>query len=298
MLSRLLETIADMDNPEGIPLCVVVIENGPVAPARDVVASFRNRLDIRYFREKRTGLVHARNAAIERSLETGAEWIGFLDDDERVSPVWLRAMCEAMERFPAARAFAGPVRLHNPAGATRWFPPPKKFNIRTGQPLWDITTGNLLLKRELLDRDGLGMRFDMAYNLSGGEDTDLALRLRRAGVKILWVQDARCDEDILPKNAGFRAKTALSIHYMHNFGRVNIRLYGAVSGRLLNAFLVVKWTFHAIAYLLAGGISGIFSRQKGQALIARGIQRACMGIGHFRSLYRGLDSHYVTVDGH
>ncbi len=298
MLATLLETLAGLGKPENSSLRVVIVENGPLTLSGKVVEKFSGELDIAYHHEPRSGLAIARNAVIERALDTGADWIGFIDDDERVDPGWLLAMCDAVQRFSEARVFSGPVQRYDPPDATKWYPGPVNIHVETGTQVWNITTGNLFVKRDVLAKEGLGFRFDEVFNMSGGEDTDFALRLRKAGVNIVWVQEAACEEDVLPERATFKAKAARSIHYMHNFGRINIRLKGPVLGRLYNLFLAVKWAYHSLAYFLVGSLVLMMNEEKGVKLIARGLQRGCLAIGYAQSLFQDLKPFYATVDGH
>jgi hypothetical protein len=55
-------------------------------------------------------------------------------------------------------------------------------------------TGNVLVSREILQK--LPKLFDERFGLSGGEDHDLFLRLRRQGARIVWADDALVFETI------------------------------------------------------------------------------------------------------
>ena len=183
MLKRQLDAIAGLKLPNDIKLEVVVIENGPNPSSSELVADFQKNLSIGYHTEPRIGLVFARNQAVEQALKTGAEWIGFFDDDEVVDANWVVAMIDATEKFPEARAFAGPVDRINPGTATKWYPAHKKPVGKTGMPVWRVATGNILFHRDIYTEDGLNMRFDERFNLTGGEDMHLFLRMRQRGAK-------------------------------------------------------------------------------------------------------------------
>jgi succinoglycan biosynthesis protein ExoM len=67
-------------------------------------------------------------------------------------------------------------------------------------PIIQNTAGNSLIRLSEVDR--LGLRFDPAFALSGGEDTMFFTALRRAGGETFFAADATILEDISPKRAG------------------------------------------------------------------------------------------------
>jgi len=297
MLKRQLEAAASLKLPDEIELDVVVVENGPNPSSSEMVVAFQKNLSIGYHTEPRVGLVFARNHAVEQALKTGAEWIGFFDDDEVVDTNWVVAMIDAMATFPEARAFAGPVDRINPETATKWYPAHKKPVGKTGIPVWRVATGNILFHRHIYAGDGLSMRFDERFNLTGGEDTHLFLRMRQRGANILWVPDAICTEFVSPERATLRARVGRGIRYMHCFGAVNQSLRGAVVGRVMNLLLSFKMLFHAASYALAGALFFLFNKERAEKYIAVSIYRLSMSIGYLLAVFVPLLPVYAKVDG-
>ncbi len=296
MLRRLLDTVVLLKRPENVSLQVVLIENGPLEYCGAVVRDYRDRLDISAFRQEKTGLVHARNMAVEKGLETGGDWIGFIDDDERMDPMWLEAMLWVMQAYPEARAFAGPVDVIPGEGATRWFAPQKNPNCQTGEVVWSTGAGNILFHRDIYAVSGY--RFDPDFNMSGGEDTELFWRLRRDGGKIRWVNEARCEEDALPERAGFRGRFRRTVRVFQNIGYIFRKHHGGFTGRLRAVAWIYKYGFQGLLHLLSGAVILVFSREKGAEQIGMAAFKIAAMAGCIRSLFLSPQAGYETVQGH
>lgn len=143
------------------------------------------------------GYTIARNRVLAAS--TCAEFLIFLDDDQRVRPGWLAGMLRAAEEHPGAivtgyRRLQLPHHLADPALrdaiASINVPP-------TRGPVSDAATGNTLIPIAAW-RDAGGPRFQSAFAGFGGEDTDFFQRLREAGVPLWCEPSLAVDEPIVP----------------------------------------------------------------------------------------------------
>jgi GT2 family glycosyltransferase len=182
---------------------VIVADNNSSDETRDVVErwmpEFGGRL--RYEFVGTQGKAHALNHAIE--IMRG-EFLALTDDDARVDPNWLRAAATGIRDHPEAAGFGGrvvaqwsttpvppwlavegPYRLHKCAVSGHDLGPDprvyKKGDSRMAMPVGV----NLFLSRRALERHG-GFRTD----LWPGEDTEMALRLWRAGERLVYLPDA------------------------------------------------------------------------------------------------------------
>jgi GT2 family glycosyltransferase len=81
-LARCLASLRDQDHPR---LDVLVVDNAPTRPVRELVDGLRTSLSIRYVLEPRPGLSRARNRAL---AEVGTDVVAFLDDDEVADHGW------------------------------------------------------------------------------------------------------------------------------------------------------------------------------------------------------------------
>lgn len=91
----------------GLRVEFVVIDNGGDSETKGVVASFRQLLPLRYFREEREGKGHSLN----RALDAGGlgEIIAGLDDDMSPEPNWIQEVLASCERHPEVDIFGGHV---------------------------------------------------------------------------------------------------------------------------------------------------------------------------------------------
>ncbi|GAA4753625.1 hypothetical protein GCM10025783_28160 [Amnibacterium soli] len=172
---------------------VLVVDNSPEAGARDLVARTPGPVD--YAHEPVAGIAAARNRALDEARSD--DLLVFIDDDERPTEGWLRALLGERSRSDAV-VVAGPVvsSFAVPPGpfvaAGRFF---DRRRLPTGSPIDVAATNNLLL--DLRKVRGLGLRFDPATGATGGEDTLFTRSVHARGGRMTW-----CDEavvhDIVP----------------------------------------------------------------------------------------------------
>jgi len=196
-----LQSLANQHLPKDVVLRLIVVDNDARGSARDCVDQMSAVLPIRYMVEPTKGLSFVRNRALSAALEDptmadDADYLAFIDDDERAAPDWLaQALRTARER--AADVVFGPVISLLPPTAPRWLRE-GNFHARprypTGTPRLFGATNNALVSTRLLRR--LEPRFSAEYAHSGGEDTDFFARLGRAKAVMLWCDEAVVSEDI------------------------------------------------------------------------------------------------------
>lgn len=298
MLTNLLESIVLLDPVPSVDLHIVIVENGPEVVSESVVGTFKAKLSVQHVHEPRIGIVRARNTAIEKSLETGADWIGFVDDDEIVDNAWLVRMVDAMHAYPKVRAFAGPVFVRLPDSATKWFPAPRIPRAKDGEKVFGIGAGNILFHRDVFAKDRYWFRFDLRFNLTGGEDAHLFESMQRKSINIIWVREAICSEDMLPERATLSSRMKRDMRYGQNAGAMNRLRYGPFPGSGLNALYGFKMLLHALAYMMASSIVVAFSREKMQNYIGIVLQKISRSAGYIHAIYATPADVYATVDGH
>jgi succinoglycan biosynthesis protein ExoM len=194
-LEATLESIAAQTLPAGLSLRVIVADNDetPVAEARIHAIGARLGLDLDYRHAPARSISIARNACLDAAR---AEWLAFIDDDETAEPRWIGAMIEEA-RAGGWDAVLGPVRAVYDSAAPGWMrrgdfhstrPVVRRGAIDTGY------SGNVLLRRAFVETAGL--RFDLRFGRTGGEDLDFFYRLRDAGGRIGFAPDAWVDEPV------------------------------------------------------------------------------------------------------
>ncbi|HKI00686.1 MAG TPA: glycosyltransferase [Thermoanaerobaculia bacterium] len=108
LLEKCLRSLLALDYPA---YEVVVVDN---APRDDATARLVAALPVRYVREPRPGLDHARNRGI---AEARHDLIAFTDDDTRADSGWLSALARAFAdpRVAAVTGLVAPAELETPA---------------------------------------------------------------------------------------------------------------------------------------------------------------------------------------
>ncbi len=197
LLGELLKSLA-RQKLGGIRARVIVVDNDREGSARAVVQAFRREapFPVVYAREETQGISYARNRALDLVRSPA---FAFLDDDETAHPDWLRLLWESLESHGADAVF-GRVRRLVPAGAPAWavnhylIHPPQ---FTTGQPVIVGPTNNVLVRAASLGEPPL--RFDPAFALTGGSDSDFFYRLHLSGKKLIRCAEAVVDDHWLPE---------------------------------------------------------------------------------------------------
>lgn len=187
---------------------VVVVDNGSTDDTPRVVADAQNSLThLRYVREPRIGLSHARNTGIRESR--GAV-VAFLDDDAEPSEAWVSAMLSAYDDETVG-AVGGRIEVAYPSGRPDWIPVGMEgyyghFDYGDERCWLEYPHypfgGNMSILRSLLVTAGgfrpqLGLR---GRRYLAAEETDLFLRLTRLGTRVTYEPRARVRHHVPPEH--------------------------------------------------------------------------------------------------
>lgn len=226
MLKSCLDSIANQVVPDAWDLSLVLVDNDPyselVCGLQKIAASYP--FNIQYFIEPSRGIPFARNAACELALDSGADWIIFIDDDEEAEAGWLLAYDRALRKFDA-KVLAGAVRYISHDGAEEFVRIDGKR--LPGQPgfLESAATNNVMFSADIL-RPPISLRFDNFMALTGGSDTDFFLRYRQKGGDIVGVPDSVVIELVGEQRSTVRWKLARLYRSQSNRSYINAKLHG------------------------------------------------------------------------
>lgn len=176
---------------------VLVVDNDPGGGARTQVEAFARTatgggtsgIAVRYAHEPVPGISAARNRAL---TEAGTRLLVFIDDDERPSERWLSLLLAQRERDEPAAVVGSVVSTYD-VEPDAWVRAGGFFTRRrltSGTRVDVAATNNLLLDLDVVRR--LGLSFDLAFGLGGGEDMLFSRQLRARGGQIVW-----CDEAVV-----------------------------------------------------------------------------------------------------
>jgi glycosyltransferase involved in cell wall biosynthesis len=201
-IRRLLAGLDSLQLPEPqAHIEVVVVDNDPEVGVREVCnrAGSAIRWPVHYAVETRRGISHARNRALEMASDA-SDWIAIIDDDEVPHADWLVELLR-VQRETDADVVTGPVIPHFEAAADGWieaggFFEPQRHPNGTSIPY--AFTNNVIFRSSLLRDPSLEPAFAERYALTGGEDQHFFARVRRAGYRVHWADDALVTEWVPP----------------------------------------------------------------------------------------------------
>jgi GT2 family glycosyltransferase len=194
LLRRALEGLARQTAPAD-SFEVLVVDNGSTDRTPQVAEDYAGRLPLRYLREERAGLSHARNAAWRAAA---GDYVAYLDDDAVPESGWLEAVQDQVRRH-APDVLTGPHRPDFVAPRPAWFPDDyERWNLgdepRELRPDEHAIGVNLICRRDALAGVG-GFRADLGMQrgrLGFGEEVELQERIRRhvRGARLRYCPEA------------------------------------------------------------------------------------------------------------
>jgi succinoglycan biosynthesis protein ExoM len=199
-LQQLLSVLSEMElgslDPED-ELFFAVVDNQPDGRAQAVCDQVRACLPspLYFAEEPERGISFARNRAISTALAYGAEFIAFIDDDDRPRPDWLVQLVDR-QRVTEADLVIGrwqvPDNLVPESLRGIKFLKPRELDRmdRWGLPSW-AGTCNALISRRVVEHLGQAEPvFRPEFALTGGGDTDFFIRARVAGFSVAVAPDS------------------------------------------------------------------------------------------------------------
>ena len=201
-LDDALASIADAEI-EDLPCEVLIVDNNSTDRTPEVVQKYQKSSDkdgkaIRYIKENRQGLSHARNRGI---TESGAPFLVFLDDDIRATPSLIPAWISFFEEFPQATAGGGRIHVQFDAPRPDWmsyFLLPLLGHHDLGSSIKKYPPGkypfggNMGFKKSIFSEIGmfnpdLGRK---GSSLNAGEEKELFRRIRERDRDIYYLPEA------------------------------------------------------------------------------------------------------------
>lgn len=194
-------------NIDGFRFGVSIVDDSPEGMAAAVLQPFESSFDggLLYSNPASGNISIARNTAIESSLEMGADWIMFIDDDCLPSEQWATEMV-AMQRQTGADLITGPVEdIAHPA-APSWLTDQPFLNqiaeYTDGEEPPYGTTANVLISAEWL-RKHPDVRFRSHLGELGGEDMVWFAATRNAGIVHRYALNAPVLEQVPLERSSF-----------------------------------------------------------------------------------------------
>lgn len=278
---------------------IIVVDNDAEGSALGAVeaAGQDGPRPIRYVRELRPGISHARNAGLRAAR---GRWLAFLDDDEIAGPFWLASLLGCVRGGEAEMAvgpvrprFAVPDNLVPPHARTVYT---RDAGVPTGSPVAWGAIGNSLFERARCFTDA--EPFDPGLGLSGGEDAVFLMKARRRGLRMVWCAEAWVEETIPPNKITLRALLRRA------FRGGQTTAYRHVAVRPVELGALARWMAIGSAQVLVLGPAGLAMFLLGHPRGLPVLARAAGGLGkaawlpalHLR-LYRSAPDNSATCHG-
>jgi succinoglycan biosynthesis protein ExoM len=266
---------------------LVIVDNGSTDETSSVISALKGRFPkVRSVREEAAGISNARNAALKAA--TG-EWTLFFDDDERVPERWIASYADFLRRHQSEKVgCAGggyePEFDRDPPG---WFDV-NRARLDFGNVEKEVTGpasvwgGNVIYNRSAALAIG---GFDPT--LQRAEDTDLNMRLQRAGYAVWWVPNNAIIHMLPVARINLRSVMRLAFSEGRSYGR--LRLAHFEGGRLQRSVYclgrILFTPFYSIFLFALAAITLPLKRGK---KAARSFQRAVRAAGIGWQMLRDL----------
>jgi glucosyl-dolichyl phosphate glucuronosyltransferase len=199
---QLQETVASLlraEIPAGLAVTIIVVDNNCTDDTASLIEQVQplNSVRLRYVKETKQGLSHARNAGIAAGR---GELIGFIDDDEQIDRTWYEVI-EREFRDSAVEFIGGPCQPLWGANPPDWLPPghPSVIGVVSPQSYSDynenfpgiLMGGNAVIRRSVFQRvEGYSPRLGRTNKgLLSVEDAEFYRRLLQNGVRGRHVPD-------------------------------------------------------------------------------------------------------------
>jgi len=252
---------------------VQVVDNDPDGSAKSVCdAAVDLPMPVGYCLEPEPGIVAARNRCVAQFLESGAEYLAFIDDDEWPSDSdWIAKMLRCLEES-SADIVAGDVLSVAGPGTPEWATRIlyEQSQRKSGDPVDVFYTGNVLIARPVLE--DLAPAFDERFALSGASDYHFALRCLQAGYKAVYANAIVIEE--FPAE---RAKTSWFVKRGFRSGAGYTRSHLIEDSLLLT---IARCLGLSIVRMVRGCLlllRGLITFDK--AMIVKGLFRCAAGVG-------------------
>ncbi len=209
LLRALLESLAAMQIPPSVRVLELrIVDNDKSRSATATVEPFacacKEPVKLTLLCEPRQNIAHARNAAINSGP---ADCFIFIDDDERVCPLWLTHLIDTYTNVtcdaifgPVLGVFASQVPP-DPALLPFFQKPVPPTGTRLG---WKQTrTSNTLVCGKWFTQEP-HLRFEAAYGRSGGSDTHLFRQMEALGAVFIACEEAEVSETVPAERAQLR----------------------------------------------------------------------------------------------
>jgi GT2 family glycosyltransferase len=271
LLKHCLERVFDQPYPHKE---VIVVDSSSNDESEQIVAQYPAAIRVR-LREQRNNMPFARNEGI--TISSG-DIIAFIDDDSMIYPTWLQAMIDAYKEETVGAVGGRITRKPEPY-----------CDIEIGTPTLQVKPSGIVIARDIdivseiqMDVDhlvGCNMSFrrkalqqvggfDSNYTLTNyREETDLFVRLKKAGWRIMFVP-AMSVKHVSARSAKpfFMERPYIQYSNGRNSAYLAFKNFGFNVRTMIGQSFEVGAAFRRAGYLIGLGISGLIAQVAGRTV--------------------------------
>jgi glycosyltransferase involved in cell wall biosynthesis len=304
LLASCLRSLGSQQNVDHLSVSILVIDNDADGSARPVVDAFRatSPFPVAYAVEPTRGIVHARNRALDEIRKQRPDYFAFIDDDQEAHPEWL-----AQHHHVATATGADMIQAY----VYRTVPEPPPFwcfersMIPEADCLTDDTieivrqvgTNGCLFHSRIIRNDGLHLRFDPRFNLTGGEDSAFSRAAVQGGARAVYSRRPIVYEHVHPSRYSPLRYSARGLAYG---GRV---VHEAVlaKGRFATVVRYVPKTVtrlvKASGQFLSAPLLAMRNADKAKFAFLEGLRNVAVAAGFAGGLFGYRYDYYEHIDG-
>ncbi|MFT7231851.1 MAG: succinoglycan biosynthesis protein ExoM [Cyclobacteriaceae bacterium] len=205
LLRENLDSLSKLDCPDGVKISILVVDNSSDSSAKHIVDEMANNqvYPIHYEMEVNRGIVCMRNRVLDEAKKLGANYVAFIDDDERAEKDWILCLHEGLVKYDA-QVVQGSTFRDIPDDIPDWLKKNKLLKLRnfpSGTIRSSASTRNVMFDSIFVEKHNL--RFNMAFNLMGSSDSFFFTQAHQKGAKIVWIDEAKVIEKLPDSRINF-----------------------------------------------------------------------------------------------
>ena len=193
---------------------IIVVDNSSSDGTDKMVESLQDNAPsiLRYYKKTDDGPGSSRNLGISKAK---GDIVAFIDDDCIADPHWIE---NGVAKMSGEVGLVQGKTLPNPFQARKTFSRTKEITSETS----NYQTCNIFYRKDALDQVG-GFSSDFigvdrfGIPMLGGEDTDLACRVKKAGWKSLFADDAIVYHNVFDLSPWAFCKSLISYQHCRHF---------------------------------------------------------------------------------
>jgi succinoglycan biosynthesis protein ExoM len=290
-LKVLLSALQNQTITELFEVMILVVDNDCSGEVSNLISEFSSaRIRVCMAVEPRKGISYARNKVVEVFLDTDANYLIFIDDDEwPLRNDWVMALLK-VQIESGADMVTGYVETIPENEKLSWMINSRHHFTQDQSIVNKFYTGNLLISRKVLEI--IKPAFNLEFNETGSEDLHFSVKCRKHGFKALYTDKAPVQQLF------FESRSNLKWFFMRGY-RLGL---GSTKICLLEGDSFIYSVFKSLFYSFLRGCRAFYTLflsiifiDKGLFMLA--VKRLGSSIGSLMGIFGVNYYEYKTIHG-